>query len=141
METQSNYMRSYVGRVINNHFILFVRERGPGPKTPCGASFKTSPKVVEMPIKNSKFFDEVEFNEMELYIAKEILKEIKERLKFLADVGLDYITLDRSSGTLSGGEAQRIRLATQIGSGLVRGSLRYWTNPVLGCIKGIMQDL
>ena len=62
---------------------------------------------------------------------KEILKEIKERLKFLSDVGLDYITLDRSSGTLSGGEAQRIRLATQIGSGLV-GVLYILDEPSIG---------
>ena len=68
---------------------------------------------------------------MELYIAKEILKEINERLKFLVDVGLDYITLDRSSGTLSGGEAQRIRLATQIGSGLV-GVLYILDEPSIG---------
>lgn len=52
-------------------------------------------------------------------IANQILKEIKARLQFLIDVGLDYLTLSRSSGTLSGGESQRIRLATQIGSSLV----------------------
>jgi excinuclease ABC subunit A len=51
-------------------------------------------------------------------IAARILKEIRERLKFLVDVGLDYLTLSRTSGTLSGGESQRIRLASQIGSGL-----------------------
>ena len=85
-----------------------------------------------MPIKNSKkFFDEVELNEMELYIAKGNIKGNKGRLKFLADVGLDYITLDRSSGTLSGGEAQRIRLATQIGSGLV-GVLYILDEPSIG---------
>src|SRR5690606_17289321 len=52
-------------------------------------------------------------------IGSQVLKEIKKRLKFLKDVGLDYLTLSRSAGTLSGGESQRIRLATQIGSGLV----------------------
>ena len=52
-------------------------------------------------------------------IGHQILKEIKARIRFLADVGLDYLTLSRATGTLSGGEAQRIRLATQIGSGLV----------------------
>ena len=54
----------------------------------------------------------------QLKIAEHILKEINERLKFLLNVGLDYLTLSRESGTLSGGEAQRIRLASQIGSGL-----------------------
>lgn len=66
-----------------------------------------------------------------MFIAKEVLKEIKERLKFLVDVGLDYITMERSSGTLSGGEAQRIRLATQIGSGLV-GVLYILDEPSIG---------
>ena len=85
-----------------------------------------------MPIKASKkFFEEVELSEMELFIAKEVLKEIRERLKFLVDVGLGYITLERSSGTLSGGEAQRIRLATQIGSGLV-GVLYILDEPSIG---------
>ncbi|MBI4930690.1 MAG: excinuclease ABC subunit UvrA [Bacteroidetes bacterium] len=68
-----------------------------------------------------KWFDEAEkhLDEKRNIIAKEILKEIRKRIQFLADVGLDYITLDRSAQTLSGGEAQRIRLATQIGSQLV----------------------
>uniref|UniRef100_UPI001C267441 hypothetical protein n=1 Tax=Streptomyces buecherae TaxID=2763006 RepID=UPI001C267441 len=52
-------------------------------------------------------------------IAERVLKEVNERLRFLVDVGLDYLSLNRATGTLSGGEAQRIRLATQIGSGLV----------------------
>ena len=93
---------------------------------------KTISQVVEMPIKESKkFFEEVELTDMQYYIAQEILKEVKERLKFLVDVGLDYITMDRSSGTLSGGEAQRIRLATQIGSGLV-GVLYILDEPSIG---------
>lgn len=69
----------------------------------------------------SKWFDEVEskLNERQSVIAKEILKEIRSRLGFLLDVGLNYLTLNRTAKTLSGGEAQRIRLATQIGSQLV----------------------
>lgn len=61
----------------------------------------------------------MKLTERQQIIAKQVLKEILARLKFLNDVGLDYLTLDRAAGTLSGGEAQRIRLATQIGSGLV----------------------
>jgi excinuclease ABC subunit A len=65
------------------------------------------------------FFSELELTEREYLIAHQVLKEIKTRLKFLIDVGLEYLTLDRPAGTLAGGEAQRIRLATQVGSGLV----------------------
>ncbi|MFH0954111.1 MAG: excinuclease ABC subunit UvrA [Verrucomicrobiota bacterium] len=67
----------------------------------------------------------------EQHIAHEVLKEIRERLKFMANVGLDYLTLDRESGTLAGGEAQRIRLATQVGAGLV-GVLYVLDEPSIG---------
>ena len=66
-----------------------------------------------------KFLDELQLTETQQLIGSQILKEIKARISFLMDVGLDYLTLARATGTLSGGEAQRIRLATQIGSGLV----------------------
>ncbi len=71
------------------------------------------------------------FNQREQIIAREILKELQARLNFLKDVGLDYITIDRASATLSGGEAQRIRLATQIGSGLM-GVLYICDEPTVG---------
>ncbi|MEC9490985.1 MAG: excinuclease ABC subunit UvrA [Halanaerobiales bacterium] len=77
------------------------------------------------------FLEDVELNERRAYIGKEILKEVKARLSFLIDVGLEYLTLDRSAGTLSGGEAQRIRLANQIGSGLV-GVLYILDEPSIG---------
>ena len=66
-----------------------------------------------------KFLDSLKLNKQQMLIGGQILKEIKARIKFLMDVGLDYLTLSRATGSLSGGEAQRIRLATQIGSGLV----------------------
>ena len=77
------------------------------------------------------FFEDLHLTERELTISQQILKEIKTRLRFLMDVGLDYLTLDRSAGTISGGEAQRIRLATQIGSQLV-GVLYILDEPSIG---------
>ena len=70
-------------------------------------------------VKLQEFLESMQLNERQLLIGAQILKEIKSRIKFLMDVGLDYLSLSRATGTLSGGEAQRIRLATQIGSGLV----------------------
>lgn len=77
------------------------------------------------------FFDQLVLTDREILIAKQILKEIRARLKFLQDVGLSYLTLGRSAGTLAGGEAQRIRLATQIGSGLM-GVLYILDEPSIG---------
>jgi excinuclease ABC subunit A len=77
------------------------------------------------------FFEKLPLSNQEALISERILKEIKERLKFLADVGMDYLSLERSSGSLSGGEGQRIRLATQIGSGLV-GVLYVLDEPTIG---------
>ena len=81
--------------------------------------------------KRSSFFDGLELNEKEQAIAHLILKEINSRLGFLVNVGLDYLTLSRAAGTLSGGEAQRIRLATQIGSSLM-GVLYILDEPSIG---------
>jgi len=78
-----------------------------------------------------RFFDELKLSDKEQEIARRILKEIRERLSFLVNVGLDYLSLDRTSGTLSGGEGQRIRLATQIGSSLV-GVLYILDEPSIG---------
>jgi len=77
------------------------------------------------------FIEGMDLSERELMIAERLLKEIRERLRFLVDVGLDYLSLARPSGTLAGGEAQRIRLATQIGSGLV-GVLYILDEPSIG---------
>lgn len=78
-----------------------------------------------------KFFQQLGLTEREKTIARQILKEINDRLQFLINVGLDYLTLSRAAGTLSGGEAQRIRLATQIGSGLM-GVLYILDEPSIG---------
>ena len=81
---------------------------------------KNIAQITEMSIRDlKKFMNELELNPRQLAIGKLVLKEIHARLQFLLDVGLDYLSLSRSAGSLSGGEAQRIRLATQIGSGLV----------------------
>ena len=90
--------------------------------------------ITDMSIKHSKkFFDELEpkLTDKEKFIAKQILKEIKDRILFLYNVGLDYLTLSRTARTLSGGEAQRIRLATQIGANLM-GVLYVLDEPSIG---------
>ena len=88
--------------------------------------------VVRDTIKDSaRFFDGLTLSERDAVIARRVLKEIRERLGFLMNVGLDYLTLDRAAATLSGGEGQRIRLATQIGSGLV-GVLYILDEPSIG---------
>jgi excinuclease ABC subunit A len=78
-----------------------------------------------------EFFERLELSEREAHIAERVLKEVRARIRFLLDVGLEYLTLSRSAATLAGGEAQRIRLATQIGSGLV-GVLYILDEPSIG---------
>src|SRR5690625_3184265 len=93
---------------------------------------KSISELCEMPISSSKaFLDKLKLGKREEQIAGQVLKEIHARLGFLLDVGLDYLSLARAAGTLSGGEAQRIRLATQIGSGLV-GVLYVLDEPSIG---------
>ena len=89
-------------------------------------------ELTAMPINKMKdFLNKLDLNKKEAMIADQILKETDKRLQFLIDVGLEYLTLSRNSGTLSGGEAQRIRLATQIGSGLT-GVLYILDEPSIG---------
>ena len=93
---------------------------------------KSIAEVTELPLRTAlEFMRGVTLSEREMKIAEQVLKEIDARLQFLLDVGLDYLTLSRAAGTLSGGEAQRIRLATQIGSGLV-GVLYVLDEPSIG---------
>ena len=86
--------------------------------------------------KLQKFLQGLELTETQLLIGEQILKEIKARIQFLLDVGLDYLTLARATGTLSGGEAQRIRLATQIGFPDLLVWPIFWMNRVSDCISG-----
>jgi excinuclease ABC subunit A len=89
-------------------------------------------EVSDLSLQDSyEFFDSLELSERDAHIAERVLKEIRARIRFLLDVGLDYLTLSRSAATLAGGEAQRIRLATQIGSGLV-GVLYILDEPSIG---------
>ncbi len=93
---------------------------------------KNIDELCALPVKHLyEFFDALELADSKAIIAERVLKEIKTRLQFLIDVGLDYLTLSRSAQTLSGGEAQRIRLATQIGSGL-SGVLYILDEPSIG---------
>ncbi len=98
----------------------------------CTVGGRTIVEVMGMTIRDAdRFMATLKPSPQEIDIVGEVLKEIRRRLRFLVDVGLDYLTLDRESGTLSGGEMQRIRLATQIGSGLV-GVLYVLDEPTIG---------
>jgi len=133
METESESKREWLKQ--------FMRDT---PCTTCnGKKLKPEALAVKISEKNIMdicdlsidacydFFEKLQLTETEQYIAREILKEIKSRLEFLRNVGLNYLTLNRSSATLSGGESQRIRLATQIGSNLT-GVLYVLDEPTIG---------
>ncbi|MBV4417985.1 excinuclease ABC subunit UvrA [Clostridium tyrobutyricum] len=133
IETNSDYIKNAIENYMNNN-----------PCPDCkGARLKRETLSItvggkniydfcSMPIKDElKFLNTLNLSEKHKLIGDQVLKEIKGRLKFLIDVGLDYLSLARSSGTLSGGESQRIRLATQIGSGLV-GVLYILDEPSIG---------
>ena len=132
-EAKSEFVRFEIGKFVTevtcplchgqrlNESALSVRIKG-----------KSIADVCDMSVdKLLDFFDDLKLSTEKTEIAKSILKEIKARLKFLSDVGLNYLTLSRSSETLSGGESQRIRLATQIGSGL-SGVLYILDEPSIG---------
>ena len=132
-ETDSDFIREELERYMNNNPCpachgnrlrqesLFIKVDG---RSICD--------ITNLSIKEAfKLFSNIWLNDRDMEIAERILKEIKERLGFLINVGVDYLTLDRSSATLSGGEGQRIRLATQIGSSLV-GVLYILDEPSIG---------
>ncbi|MFQ5456353.1 MAG: excinuclease ABC subunit UvrA [Nitrospirota bacterium] len=132
-ETQSSIIREEIERYMRLH--PCPRCKGERLK-PESLSIKINGmsiiEITGFSIKNAdKFFKDIKLSEKEEYIASRILKEIRERLSFLINVGLEYLTLDRTAFTLSGGEGQRIRLATQIGSSLV-GVLYILDEPSIG---------
>jgi excinuclease ABC subunit A len=93
---------------------------------------KSISDVTHFSIRDAQtFFNDLSLSDKARFVARQVLKEIQSRLNFLVDVGLEYVTLDRESATLAGGEAQRIHLATQIGSGLV-GVLYVLDEPTIG---------
>ncbi|MEZ4483222.1 MAG: excinuclease ABC subunit UvrA [Syntrophotaleaceae bacterium] len=132
-ETDSDRVRENLGHFMNvmpcptcngarlRKESLFVRVGGKNIQEICAFSI----------LEAEQYFSELQLADKEMEIGRRILKEIRERLSFLSYVGLDYLSLDRASGTLSGGEGQRIRLATQVGSSLV-GVLYILDEPSIG---------
>jgi len=120
-ETTSDYARhEYEAYMTNNPCPTCHGKRLKPEILAVTVGGKNIADITEMNVKETKlFFESIKLDGQKVFIAEQILKEIKARIGFLFDVGLNYLTLSRTAGTLSGGEAQRIRLATQIGSGLV----------------------
>ncbi|MCL6612990.1 MAG: excinuclease ABC subunit UvrA, partial [Peptococcaceae bacterium] len=132
-ETNSEYMRQEIEKYMGTRPCPRCRGARLRPEALAvkvgGLSIE---EVTRMSVADSlNFFHNLDLTDRERVIARQILKEINERLGFLVNVGLDYLTLNRAAGTLSGGEAQRIRLATQIGSGLT-GVLYILDEPSIG---------
>lgn len=132
-ETSSDYIREQMeGYMSQNDCPTCKGNRLKKESLSVFIAGKTIGEVTRLSVQEAKqFFEGLELTEKERAIAKLILKEINERLGFLINVGLDYLTLNRAAGTLSGGEAQRIRLATQIGSSLM-GVLYILDEPSIG---------
>ncbi|MBU0676930.1 MAG: excinuclease ABC subunit UvrA [Verrucomicrobia bacterium] len=132
-ETKSDYMRQKFRGFMSRAKCKDCKGARLRPESlACMVGKRSIKELTEMSVKDAAvFFNKLKLSSQEETIAREVLKEVRERLRFLADVGLEYLTLDRESGTLSGGEAQRIRLATQIGAGLV-GVLYVLDEPSIG---------
>ncbi len=132
-ETQSESMKQYYEQYMSNNPCPDCKGARLKPESlAVTVGGKNIHEVSAMSVADTKeFFDNIELSERDKMIANQILKEIAARIGFLVDVGLDYLTLSRAAGTLSGGEAQRIRLATQIGSGLM-GVLYILDEPSIG---------
>jgi len=132
-ETSSDYVRKSIEEFMSNKPCPLCKgARLKKESLAVTVGGKSIYDVAQMSISEAlKFFNELKLSRKKQMIARQILKEIKSRLTFLVDVGLDYLTLSRSTGTLSGGESQRIRLATQIGSQLM-GVLYILDEPSIG---------
>ena len=132
-ETGSDFMRDWMQKYMVTKKCPDCGGRRLKPEVlAVTVSGKNIAEVSEMPIRQAaEFMAGLDLSETDWIIARQIVKEIRERLQFLVDVGLDYLTLSRAAATLSGGEAQRIRLATQIGSGL-QGVLYILDEPSIG---------
>lgn len=132
-ETDSDYVRKEIEKYMTENICQVCKGARLKPEFLAVTIGKVSiVDVVNMPIDKCKdYFDNLELPEKEQKIARQIIKEVRERLKFLLNVGLSYLTLNRTAATLSGGEAQRIRLATQIGSSLM-GVLYILDEPSIG---------
>ena len=117
IEGKSHWLRSYMTRL---NCTSCNGKRLKPEILACTINKRNIREIISLSVEDAyNFFKDINLNSQENLITKEITKEIKSRLGFLMDVGLEYLTLDRESGSLSGGEAQRIKLATQIGAGLV----------------------
>ena len=132
-ETESDHVRAYLRRYMSRQHCTGCDGRRLRPfSLACTVAGLSIHEAIGQSVTEAQaFFSGLKLSPQEQHIAAEPLKEICERLRFLADVGLGYLTLDRESGTLSGGEAQRIRLATQVGAGLV-GVLYVLDEPSIG---------
>ena len=132
-ETNSDYIKNEIEQYMSNSFCPECRgARLKKEALSVRVAGKNISEFTSMPIREElEFINGIEFSEKNKIISEQIIKEIKSRLQFLIDVGLDYLNLARNSGTLSGGEAQRIRLATQIGSSLM-GVLYILDEPSIG---------
>ncbi len=132
-ETQSDWARSEIERFMTSKPCAACRGLRLRPESlAVTVGDRSIVELTAMSIRDTlSFFENLKFTEREAMIGSRVIREIRERLGFLVNVGLDYLTLDRKANTLSGGEAQRIRLATQIGSSLV-GVLYILDEPSIG---------
>ena len=132
-KTDSDFVKEEIGRYMSDQPCPACKgKRLKNESLAVTIADKTIADVTSMSISRARgFFSILKLSAKEMLIAHQIFKEIRQRLEFMANVGLDYLTLDRASGSLSGGEAQRIRLATQIGAGLV-GVLYILDEPSIG---------